>query len=84
MQVDFLFKCIACRRRIRRIATNSETVIYNIFIKNICLDCSSGILISDHSDHFQILPNTHRFIIIIIIIIIITFLDKCPRVAKLI
>ena len=43
-----------------RITTNSATIIDNIFINNIYLDCSSGILINDLLDHlpvFQILPN---------------------------
>ena len=43
-----------------RITTNSATIIDNIFINNIFVDCSSGILISDLSDHlpvFQILSN---------------------------
>ena len=46
--------------RSTRITTNSATTIANIFIDNIYLNCSSGILISDLSDHlpvFQILPN---------------------------
>ena len=43
-----------------RITTNSATIIDNIFINNIFVDCSRGILISDLSDHlpvFQILSN---------------------------
>ena len=43
-----------------RITTNSATIIDNIFINNIYLDRSSGILINDLSDHLpvvQISPN---------------------------
>ena len=43
-----------------RITANSATLIDNIFINNIHLDCVRGILISDLSDHlpvFQIFPS---------------------------
>ena len=42
-----------------RISTNTATIIDNIFINNIDLNCMNGILINDLSDHlpvFQILP----------------------------
>ena len=41
------------------ITTNSATIIDNISINNFFLDCSSGILISDLSDHLPVLQILH-------------------------
>ena len=56
-RLSFIYPLI---NRPTRITANSATLIDNIFINNIHLDCVRGILISDLSDHlpvFQIFPS---------------------------